>query len=402
MLEPMRQKDAAARRGPGENQRVGPWLGIVGGGQLARMTAFSALQLGCNVVVLERDAQSPAATLATHSLVGDWRQIEELRKLAAHSDIVTLENEFLDASLLGQLEAEGHVVRPGSHALGLVQDKLIQKQTVAAAGVGVPRFRAVESPAEVEQAARDFGWPLVLKARRNGYDGKGNATLRSASDVQPAWAKLGGPANPLFVEEFCPFVAELAVIIVRGANGEQAAYPLVRSVQRDHICHEVHAPAPVAPEVRDRALALAQTAVAAVEGVGSYGVEMFLLENGGVVLNELAPRVHNSGHYTIEASLCSQFENHVRAVLGWPLGSTRMVAPAAVMINLLGRSKAPGVPHGLAEALRTPGAHVHLYGKTMSGAGRKMGHVTALGGSLEEALASARSAANAIHFGEIA
>jgi 5-(carboxyamino)imidazole ribonucleotide synthase len=366
------------------------------------MTAASALQLGCNVVLLERDAQSPAATLATHSLVGDWRSVEELRKLAALSDVVTLENEFLDANLLAQLEVEGAVVRPGSRALGLVQDKLIQKQTVAAAGVRVPKFRAVGSMAELAQAGSDLGWPLVLKARRNGYDGKGNATLRSAGDIEGAWSRLNGGSNPLFVEEFCPFVAELAVIMVRGISGEEAAYPLVRSVQRDHICHEVHAPAPVPPEVRERALTLARKAVAAVEGVGSYGVEMFLLEDGGVVMNELAPRVHNTGHYTIEASLCSQFENHVRAVLGWPLGSTQMVAPAAAMINLLGQGSGPGVPHGLSEALRVPGAHVHVYGKGQSGAGRKMGHVTALGGSLEDALERARRAAGVIRFGDLA
>jgi 5-(carboxyamino)imidazole ribonucleotide synthase len=177
------------------------------------------------------------------------------------------------------------------------------------------------------------------------------------------------------------------------------SYPVVETVQRDHVCHVVKAPAPVPGEVAARAADVAQRAVAAVGAVGSFGVEMFLRRARDIVVNELAPRVHNSGHYTIEACLCSQFENHVRAVLGWPLGGTTMVAPAAAMVNLLGAAKAAGHPHGLERALAVPGAHVHIYGKAMSGAGRKMGHVTALGASLDEALATAQRAAAEIHFG---
>lgn len=383
-----------------DGQSPGPVLGIVGGGQLARMTAMAALQLGCNVVVLERNPRSPAATLATHSLVGDWNRIEELQRLAAFADVITLENEFLDAQLMARLEEQGHVVRPGAACLRLVQDKLVQKQTLTAAGLPVPRFRAVASPGEILEAARELGWPLVLKTRRNGYDGKGNALLRSAADTDAGWRKLGGGENALYVEAFCPFQSELAVIITRAPGGESVAYPLVQSVQRDHVCHEVWAPAPVPVGAQDRALRAARAAVAAVGGVGSFGVEMFLMPGGEVLVNELAPRVHNSGHYTIEACLCSQFENHVRAVLGWPLGAGEMVAPAAAMVNLLGDQKAAGVPRGLDRSLSVRGAHVHLYGKLVSGPGRKMGHVTALGWTLAEALATARRAAAEISFGK--
>ncbi len=377
-----------------------PRLGIVGGGQLAKMTALAGLQLGCDVVVLERNHHSPAANLASHSVIGDWDDPVDLLRLAARVDVVTLENEFVDAAGLRALEAAGHALFPTAQSIALVQDKLIQKQTLSVAGLSVPRFCAVENPEAVARAAQEFGLPLLLKARRNAYDGKGNVTVRTLDDIAGAWQKLGGnDGNELFAEAFCPFVKELAVIITRGRDGATATYPLVETVQRDHVCHLVLAPAPVAAELATRAVDLARRAVTAVGAVGSFGVEMFLTPSGELFINELAPRVHNSGHYTIEACVCSQFENHVRAVLGWPLGDTRMVAPAAVMVNLLGTTKGPGAPQGLPEALAVPGAHVHIYGKAMSGPGRKMGHVTAIGSTLDEALAKAEGAAKEIIFG---
>lgn len=379
---------------------TGPRLGIVGGGQLARMTAMSALQLGCDVVILEKNPFSPAATLATHSLVGDWTQPGPVLELASRVDVVTLENEFVDASLLRMLEDAGHKVFPSSRSLALVQDKFLQKQAVQAAGLAIPEMRAVDDLEQLHEAIGDLGLPLVLKARRNAYDGKGNASIRELSDVVTAWEKLGGHrGNPLYVEAFCDFTAELAVIITRSGNGETAVYPVVETVQRDHVCHLVRAPAPVSHDISAAAADVGRRAVEAAGAVGSFGVEMFLTRNGEIVVNELAPRVHNSGHYTIEACICSQFENHVRAVLGLPLGSTRMVAPAAVMVNLLGQTQASGRVCGLDEALAIEGTHVHLYGKTTSGKGRKMGHVTALGQSLAEAEKAAISGAEKISFG---
>jgi 5-(carboxyamino)imidazole ribonucleotide synthase len=380
---------------------VNPRLGIVGGGQLAKMTALAGLQLGCDVVVLERNNYSPAANLASHSIIGDWDNPEALLKLASQVDVVTLENEFVDAGSLRALEESGYHLYPSARTISLVQDKLIQKQTLEAAGLPVPRFEKVSVIDEVESAAARLGWPLLLKARRNGYDGKGNATLRSIADVAEAWKNLGGDkGRELYVEEFCDFATELAVMVTRGRDGASVTYPVVETLQRNHVCHVVRAPAPVPGEVAQRAAEVAQRAVEAVAAVGSFGVEMFLTRAGVIVVNELAPRVHNSGHYTIEACLCSQFENHVRAVLGWPLGSPAMVAPAAVMINLLGAAKGAGHPHGIERALGLAGAHVHIYGKAMSGAGRKMGHVTAIGTTLDEAYATASEAAARIRFGK--
>lgn len=381
---------------------IGPRLGIIGGGQLARMTTIAAQQLGCDVVILENNRLSPAATFASHSIIGDWNTPDALLKLASQVDVITLENEFVDSELLHSLELAGHKVWPSSRTLLLIQDKFTQKQTLYAAGLPGPEMRATDDLAELSAAIAELGLPVVLKARRNAYDGKGNATIRTEAEIESAWQQLGGHlGNPLYVEQFCPFVTELAVIVTRGHDGKTAIYPVVETVQKDHICHLVRAPAMVAPEIAVRAAETACRAIEAVGAVGSFGVEMFLTNSGEILLNELAPRVHNSGHYTIEACVCSQFENHVRAVLGLPLGTTRMIAPAAVMVNLLGSKHAPAEITGLHQALAVPGAHVHLYGKAMSGVGRKMGHVTALGESLTDAEIAATTAAETITFANI-
>ncbi len=365
------------------------------------MTAMSALTLGCDVVVLERNPASPAATLATHALVGDWDDPAVLGRLASHVDVVTLENEFVDPQALEALERTGCMVWPRARTVALVQDKCLQKETLREAGIPVVPFRQVATVHDVHAAADEFGVPLVLKARRDAYDGRGNRTIRSRADVNEAWRALrdAGP-RALYVEGWCEFTMELATIVTRGRDGAMVTYPVVETVQRDHVCHIVRAPARVAAEVARRVTALACAAAEAVDFVGSMGVECFLTSDGQVLVNELAPRVHNSGHYTIEACVTSQFENHVRAVLGLPLGSPRMVAPAAVMANMLGSRLGAARPAGLADALGVPGAHVHLYGKLMSGPGRKLGHVTALGATVEEAEAAATRAATAISFGE--
>ena len=375
-------------------------LGIIGGGQLARMTAIAALPLGVEVIVLEKNLHSPAARLSPDCIAGDWADRETLLKFAEQCEVITLENEFVDAAALEVLEKAGHKVFPSAQCIATVQDKFTQKSALQNAGLTLPKFCAVKSPEEIVAAGNHFCWPVVLKTRRNGYDGKGNFTLKSETDVAAGWQALVGAQNELMVEAWFPFVKELAVIVTRGRDGATAVYPVVETIQRHHVCQMVKAPAPISDELAQRAAALAKRTVEAVGGVGSFGVEMFLSATGELAINELAPRVHNSGHYTIEACDCSQFENHVRAVLGWPLGNPLMVAPAAVMVNLLGTKMASGQPCGLDAALRLTGARVHLYGKWMSGPGRKMGHVTVLENSVDEAQAIAERAANQIYFGD--
>lgn len=380
-------------------QKAAPTLGLIGGGQLAKMTAQAASQFGCDVVVLERNRHSPATGLASHYLVGDWDNPADLLKLGALVDVVTLENEFVDARALAELEKRGHTLLPTAETMRVVQDKLWQKQALAAANLPLPRFCDTPAPDDALHAAEKFGWPLLLKKRRNGYDGKGNATVRSRDELAAAWEKLNGNVNALFAEEFIPFQKELAVMITRSRDGGSVMYPVVDTVQHDHICHIVKAPAALPDAPAAEAREIARRAVEAVGGIGTFGVELFLARDGKILINELAPRVHNSGHYTIEGCVTSQFENHVRAVLGWPLGSTALRAPAAVMINLLGVGPGSGEPAGRREALAVEGAALHVYGKIHSARGRKMGHVTALGETVEAALVTAQRAANCLRFG---
>jgi 5-(carboxyamino)imidazole ribonucleotide synthase len=370
-------------------------LGIFGGGQLAQMLTQAAVSLGVETVIFERVADSPAGRLTQAEIVGAWDDPALLDLFASRCDLVTLENEFVDAAILAGLEARGLPVYPSAATLAVVQDKLLQKECAVAAGLRVPAFRRVESPDDLLAAADELGWPLLLKARRNGYDGYGNATVRSPGDVLPAWERLTRGGSPLLAEAFVPFSRELAVMVVRGRDGEARAYPVVETVQRQHICHLVRAPAPIAATEAAEAAALAVAVVEAVSGVGIFGVELFALEEGQILFNELAPRPHNSGHYTIEACVASQFENHLRAVLGWPLAPTEQRAPA-VMVNLLGRRAGPVGSSALRDALGVPGAHLHLYGKRESRVGRKMGHVTALGATLAEAEALALRAAELV------
>lgn len=381
-------------------QASGPILGIVGGGQLARMLAQGAAQLGCASVVLERGCDIPAASVSMQTIVGDGNDPRALAQLGWQVDAVTLENEFVDADSLVALEQSGVPLWPASSTVRVIQDKLRQREALAAANLPVPHFAAAPDKASVATLGASLGWPLLLKKRRNGYDGRGNVTLRSAAEIDAAWQRLAGDASPLYAEEFCAFSMEIAVILCRGRDGSVVTYPVVETIQQNHVCHIVKAPAVISEDAAGRAIEIARRAVEAVDGVGCFGVELFYMPDARIVINELAPRVHNSGHYTIEACACSQFENHVRAGLGWPLGAATMRAPAAVMLNLLGSCAGSGQPHGIEQALAVPGAHVHVYGKNRSAAGRKMGHVTALGNTVEEALATARRAATVIHFGD--
>ena len=371
-------------------------LGVLGGGQLARMTAEAAARLGVELVVMEREPNSPAARIAAREVVGAWLDFERLAELAEGTLAVTLENEFVDVAALEWLEARGVAVYPSARTLGLIQDKYHQKRFMRDAGLPMVEFATVASAEDVEQAGESWGWPLVLKGRRNSYDGYGNATLRGPADVAPAFARLGFPERTLFVERWAPFTRELAVMVARGRDGAVAVYPVVETLQQNHICHIVRAPAPGDPAKLAQAASVAQRAVEVIEGVGVFGVELFELPDGAILYNEIAPRPHNSGHYTIEGCVTSQFENHTRAVLGLPLGSTAMTAPAAVMVNTLGVRNGPAVARGMARALAIPGAHVHVYGKLASRAGRKMGHITALGATIAEAEAVARAAADVL------
>lgn len=378
--------------------RPAPSVGIIGGGQLSRMLCLAATQLGLRTVTVERTLDCPAATVSGQHLVGDWNDPAVLAQVASLCDVITLENEFVHAEALASLETSDHSVLPSSRCLEAIQDKLRQKETLRSADLPTPPFQSVDTLDALQEAAEKFGFPFVLKRRRNGYDGKGNVTVASAAELETAWKHLDGTTNPLFAEAFCHFRAELAIMVCRRPSGDTIVYPVVETVQKNHICHLVTAPAQIEPAVEEAAIRVATAATTAFDGIGCLGVELFLTKEKEIVVNELAPRVHNSGHYTMEACTTSQFENHIRAVLDLPLGSPQLVRPCAVMINLLGDAPGPAFPQGVAQALEVDGAHLHLYAKDQSQLGRKMGHLTVVGDKPESTLDQAQRAANAITF----
>lgn len=371
-------------------------LGILGGGHLARMLTQASISLGIQTVIYERFGNSPAGRVTPHNVVGPWDDDEAQATFVELCDVATVDNEFVDASVLEKLEAQGLPVYPTPATMALVQDKLKQMNALKAAGLPLPDFRAVDSLEDVMTAAQAFGWPLMLKARRGSYNGYGNARVASADELPAVWESLAQyrEQGGLMAEAWVDMDCELAVTIVRGRQGEIRRYAVVQTVQQDGICTAIRAPAPVPVDLRKKASDLAAAVVETVAGVGVMGVELFLLPDGQIVVNEAAPRPHNAGHYTIEGCETSQFENHIRAVLGWPLGITRLRVPAAVVVNVLGKRDAEANPDGAHRALSVAGAHVHMYGKRLVRPGRKMGHITVLADSMavEEAEASARHA----------
>lgn len=363
-------------------------VGILGGGQLGRMLALAAHNLGMRTAVLDPDPHAPAAAVADQHVIGDFRSAERIHELATSSDVLTVEIEHVDTTTLDALAREGVPVHPTPQTIRIIQDKLIQKRHLVAHGVPVAPFCDAPDRAAIEAAADDFGLPLLLKARKLAYDGRGNAVIERREDIPQAIAALGGLERGLYVESWVPFERELAVMVARGRDGALAEYPVVETTHRENICHTVGAPAPIPPATQQVARQIARQAIATFDGAGIYGVELFLLPDGRVLVNEIAPRPHNSGHYTIEACATSQFEQHLRAVLGLPLGETALKVGAAAMVNVLGTGNdaLQDTLRPLEQALSIPGAAVHWYGKRVVRAKRKMGHITLTAATMADLL----------------
>ena len=365
--------EAAAHAGPDGGARPAgravPVVGVVGGGQLALMLGEAAGAAGCELRVLARPADESVRD--ARAVVGD-ATAEHLLPFAAGVDVLTFENEKIAPEVLDALGARHVVMRPSAATLGF-SDKASQRERLAPLGFPVPRFAVAATPADVRAAAAAIGYPVVCKSARDGYDGKGVVTVAAEAGVDDALASI--PPGPVVVEPFLELERELAVLVVRRPSGELRTYPVVETVQIEGMCREVVAPARVADAVAARAVEVATGIAEAVDAVGVLAVELFVA-GGEVLVNELAPRVHNSGHLTIEAARTSQFVNHLRAVLDRPLGDTTLDVPA-VMANVVGDTALVDPRDRLAHVVVPEGAFVHLYGKTPR-PGRKIGHVTVL------------------------
>jgi len=350
--------------------KPGDVIGIIGGGQLGRMSAMAAARLGFMVHVFSPEAGGPAAQVAARNTVAAYDDLEALKRFADDVDVVTFEFENLPAESLALLESL-KPVRPGARILAISQDRVLEKTFLNDAGIATAPWARVETLAELEDAVARLGLPAVLKTTRLGYDGKGQALLRTAADLAVAFERLS--PKPLVLEGFVDFGAELSVMVARGVDGTVVSFDPVENRHKHHILDLTLAPAPVGPDTLAQATALARRIAEQLELVGLLGVEMFLRADGTVVVNEIAPRPHNSGHWTMDACPCSQFEMHIRAVTGLPLPPALRHSDA-VMKNLIG----PGDMALWPAILATPGLIPHHYGKAQARPGRKMGHFNRL------------------------
>ena len=366
-------------------------VGIVGAGQLARMTLPVAESLGIEIVLLAEREDDSAALIGKHVQLGSPQSLDDLRRLATSCDVVTFDHELVNADALRTLHDEGHVIRPSADVVALVQHKRAQRELMRSLELPIPAFEIVSNESTIASFVVAHGWPIVAKALRGGYDGRGVWILRDAAEARDL-LETAGQSTPLMVEEWIPIDREVASIVARRPTGEMAVFPLVETVQIDGICHELRAPAGESDEINRSAQEIACTIAESIKLEGLLAVELFV-SRGGLIVNELAARPHNSGHFTIEGCRTSQFAQHVRAVLDLPLGDTSLSAPAVAMVNVLGGPEPVDPRSRLAAVLGIPGCTPHLYGKGYR-PGRKLGHVTAVGTDPDETMARARRAAN--------
>ncbi|MGP3955514.1 5-(carboxyamino)imidazole ribonucleotide synthase [Nonomuraea sp. 3N208] len=376
---------------------IGPVVGIVGAGQLARMSQPPAIALGVELRVLAGALDESAARVIVDTRIGDYRDLGDLREFAQGCDAITFDHEHVPTEHIRALAESGHAVHPGADALVHAQDKAVMRERLTAIGVPCPAWARVSSAKDVSGFADEHGWPVVLKAVRGGYDGRGVWVCADAAEAEEAFAS----GVELMAEAFVPFERELAVLVARSPHGQGVSYPVVETVQQDGICVEVLAPAPGLDQEDAAQAQRIGLKIAHELGVtGLLAVEMFQTARG-LVVNELAMRPHNSGHWTIEGARTSQFEQHLRAVLDLPLGSPTMTAQAVVMVNLLGGDDPDLFKRYEHVLAHDPSIKVHFYGKQVR-PGRKIGHVTALGSNLDEVRARARHAAVYLTTGEYA
>lgn len=369
-----------------------PRIGVIGGGQLARMMTAPAINLGLEIKVLAEAAGSSAKMATTQ--IGDYNLLEVVREFASTVDVITFDHEHVPLKVLAALEAEGVNVQPPSKALAFAQNKLHMRQKLGALGLPMPAWAEIKDASSLDDFIAANGGVAILKTPIGGYDGKGVRVVRSAADASDWLDNLADFGGSLLAEEKVDFVRELAQLSARRPSGEFVAWPLVETIQENGVCSLVLAPAPNAPdEILAKTKAIAEQVAQGLGVTGVLAVEMFEARDGRIVINELAMRPHNSGHFSIEGSVTSQFEQHLRAVLDLPLGSTAPRAAHSVMVNLLGVDDKNDFVQAYARALVAhPEAKIHTYGKSPR-AGRKMGHVTVVADSAEHALAEARGAA---------
>ncbi|WP_280770369.1 5-(carboxyamino)imidazole ribonucleotide synthase [Salipaludibacillus daqingensis] len=357
----------------------GKTIGILGGGQLGRMMALSAREMGYRVAVLEPTPDSPCGQVSDNQVEAEYDDLEGAKKFVELCDVLTYEFENIDANTATWLEKQVYLPQ-GSDLLEITQNRIHEKQAIKSFQVPVVRYRALETANELQKAREALGLPAVLKTTRGGYDGKGQQVIRTNNDIAKAWKEMEGK-GPFVLESWVDFDQEISVVVTRSSTGEMTTFPVAENIHVNNILHQSIVPARIPYEIEKQAIDIAKHLAESFHLIGTLAVEMFVTDDQMVYVNELAPRPHNSGHYTINACETSQFEQHIRAICGWPLGKTDLLRPA-VMVNILGEH-VDEVLEGLSDL---PTGHVHLYGKKEARPGRKMGHITFLTDDLEKTL----------------
>ena len=371
-----------------------PRIGIVGGGQLGKMLAMDAKRLGLKVNILDPSYDCPASSIADEHIVAGFNDRQGIIRLAEMSDVLTYEIELVDADVLKELEDKGYKVRHPSYVVKVTQDKYMQKFILNKHGIPTVRFMLIDGNLS---DVSSLGYPLVIKVRKGGYDGRGNIVIRSKEDLDSLRLKefirhYSSKDNiGFYAEEYVNFVKEISVIVARAYDGSSVAYPVAENIHDDNILDTSIIPARIDEHTYNKAREIARDVIDAFNGIGVFGVEMFLTSDGSIMVNEIAPRVHNSGHYTIEACNVSQFEEHIRAIMDMPLVEPRMICNSAVMVNILGNDAVNGkyALSNIDALLSIDGLRLHIYGKSTNKGRRKLGHITILSNSREDAIAKA-------------
>jgi 5-(carboxyamino)imidazole ribonucleotide synthase len=370
----------------------GSTIGVFGSGQLGRMMALAGRAMGYRIHTFSPEADSPTGQVADREVVANYQDEDAVRDFVQHVDVITFEFENVPARVAEIAAQEGVPVRPGGHVLHTAQQRAREKEFLASAGLPVAPFALVTTQAELDEALTRIGLPAILKTAAFGYDGKGQVRIDHASHTGTAWAAL--EEQPAVLEAFVSFKHEISVVAARGVDGSFVHYGALENIHHNHILELTIAPARIPQTIADQAVELARTVLEKLDVVGVLCVEFFLTDDGELLINELAPRPHNSGHLTIEAAMTSQFEQQVRAICGLTLGTTTFLRPAA-MVNLLGDAWRNGEPDWAA-ACAVFGVKLHLYGKQNARTGRKMGHLTALASTVEDAIANVQAARQAL------
>lgn len=372
-------------------------IGIVGGGQLGKMMAAEAKRMGYYVAVLDPTPASPASQVVDQQIIAPFSDQQAIRALAEQTDVLTFEFEHIDADILCELESEGYNICPSGSTLKKIKNKYIQKSILSEAGLPVPEFCKVDSIEDIEKKIEEFGMPIMLKACFGGYDGKGNYLIKHRDEVKTAYNLL--QKNELMLEKFVDFTSELSIMVARDLQGNIKHYPVVENGHEENILRITRVPANIDQEIIDRIKDITEKTLAVLDDAGVYCIEMFLGKNKEIYINEIAPRPHNSGHYTIEACATSQYEQLIRVITGMPLGSTRLLSPC-VMVNILGDYIVHGAYTftGIEKVLAKEDTYLHLYGKHATTNNKKVGHLTVLNDSVEDAEVIALEALKDIRF----